>query len=158
MTITMWWLHLGLQVWPFEWFSYCSFWWCVCQWYYSLVWLTWRRMIDSFFPPSLFLPLFAQITPDLAPKDELTPVALSILRQMKSTATTGTCILYCHVTCMWLLHSYGGNGGPISAGVHWPRNQESEPVECVKSSLCSGNAHSYNFIVNWFSGNNLPDC
>ena len=28
----------------------------------------------------------------------------------------------------------------------------------VKSSLCSGNAHSYNFIVNWFSGNNLPDC
>ena len=23
-----------------------------------------------------------------------------------------------HVTCMWLLHSYGGNGGPISAGVH----------------------------------------
>ena len=64
----------------------------------------------------------------------------------------------CHVTCMWLLHSYGSNGGPISAGVHWARNQESEPVECIKSSLCSGNAHSYNFIVNWFSGNNLPDC
>ena len=46
-----------------------------------------QRVFDS------SLLLFAQITPDLAPKDELTPVALSILRQMKSTATTGTCIL-----------------------------------------------------------------
>ena len=45
-----------------------------------------QRVFDS------SLLLFAQITPDLAPKDELTPVALSILRQMKSTATTGTCI------------------------------------------------------------------